>query len=121
MTDDAAQPAVAPAPAPTPTSATIAEQNPRAQDTEAATDAATPVEHSATPDAAISSSADAPAIAAPAAIQAATATIADIDARIAPLLAGFAELKDLLLKTSTPTPGPHIQDRSPDTDPERDD
>ncbi|KAH7719681.1 hypothetical protein AAVH_12863 [Aphelenchoides avenae] len=116
----AAHNAVASDPAPPPTSASTAEQKLRVQDTEAATDARAHSKLSATPDAATSSVTDVPAIAAPAASQAATAAIADLEARLAPLLTGFAKLKASFLKHSTPASGPDAPTRSPDKDPEHD-
>ncbi|KAH7710608.1 Integrase core domain containing protein [Aphelenchoides avenae] len=110
-TEATANSAVAEAPAPPSTSATIAEQNLRAQDCRAATDAAPRTENPARPDAATSSSADAPAIAAPTANQAATATVADVETRIAPLAADVAEMKDTLLQIKAALLGP----RSPTT------
>ncbi|KAH7710182.1 hypothetical protein AAVH_22547 [Aphelenchoides avenae] len=101
-------------------SATIAEQYPDVPDTEAATDAQVATQPSATPDAATSSATDVPAIAAPAVNPAATAAIAALEARIAPLLAGLAELKASLLQPAITMPGSDAPTRLPDTDPERD-
>ncbi|KAH7708519.1 hypothetical protein AAVH_24241 [Aphelenchoides avenae] len=97
-------------------SATIAEQRPSVPDTEDATDAKAVLQPSATSDAAPSSATDAPAIAAPAVNPAAIGAIADLEARIAPLLAGLSQLKASLLQPATTT----APTRSPDTGPKRD-
>ncbi|KAH7712181.1 hypothetical protein AAVH_20487 [Aphelenchoides avenae] len=82
-------------------SASIAEQKTCVQDTEAATDAIAPTMLTA-------------------ASQALSATIADIEIRIAPMAVGLSELKDPLPKISISTTGPWAPTRSPDTEPERD-